>query len=124
MVVQKYITKALQVDEKVIFYTNSIVGNSCINFDIEVEEVIDDYFKKTGQHPIYILLFICTLSNHSKIEFEDWNCVYFVFLIDKSAKINVNSRFLKLLSDEECRKSKKVRDWLLFIYLNLRIISM
>ena len=48
MVVQKYITKALQVDEKVIFYTNSIVGNSCINFDIEVEEVIDDYFKKKG----------------------------------------------------------------------------
>ena len=72
-----------------------------------MEEVIDDYFKKTGQHPIYILLSIGTLSNPSKIEFEDGNCIDFVFLIDKSAKINVNSRFLKLLSDEESRKLKK-----------------
>ena len=28
-------------------------------------------------------------------------------MIDKSDKINVNSKFLKLLSDEECRKLKK-----------------
>ena len=72
-----------------------------------MKKVIDDYFKKTGQHPIYIRLSIGTLSNHSKIEFEDGNCINFVFLIDKSAKINVNSRFLKLLSDEESRKLKK-----------------
>ena len=107
MVVQKYITKALQSDGKAIFYTNSIVGNSCINLDIEVKKEIDDYFKKTGQHPIYIQLSIGTLSDPSKLEFKDGNCIYFVFLIDKSAKINVNSKFLKLFSDDECRKLKK-----------------
>lgn len=52
-----------------------------------MEEVIDDYFKKTWQHPIYIRLSIGTLSNPSKIEFEDGNCIDFVFLIDKSAKL-------------------------------------